>query len=235
MVCWTYCAAKLAGKDVKPGRTKPERAYFTGRHRVSYMYAALFVALTILLGIRLGEWSPDAEPGRCYHSTLIATAGSSHPSTDKTYVGITASWMLVSMGMAIFLSAHRRRWVFLTALLQFPVHLYMALALRSENQGKLSGEEKHENGWDFGQTTAVVLLGVAFGELYVKAREYVSFEHDVRKNGPRNADGKRKCSALCTEDPEDARQSVELREQEPLTSESVNAAPHRRSASSVDH
>lgn len=56
----------------------------------------------------------------------------------------------------------------------------MALALRSANQGKLEGG--YENEWDFGQTTAVVLLCVALREVFDKGLEYFFFEKDLKKS-----------------------------------------------------
>lgn len=143
----------------------------------------MFLALTILLYQRLGQWSPDHEPGRCYHTYLVSKPGARHPYSDKIYVLVTAGWMLFVMLAAAFLGARWRRSILVLAFLQVPVHLYMMLALRSANQGKLSGEEKHENGWDFGQTTSVVLLVLALNEVVTKGREYFAFEHDLRKNG----------------------------------------------------
>lgn len=186
MVCWTFCKAKLDDGTDGPkssAHIRPGIAYFTPRHRATYAFAAMFLALTILLCIRLDEWAPNQEPGRCYHAYLITITGANHPTADIIYVAITATWMLIAMGSAIFLSARRRRWVLLSAFLQFPVHLYMALALRSVNQGKLEGEESDENGWDFGQTTAVVLLALALIELYRKGREYITFDRETRRNG----------------------------------------------------
>lgn len=57
----------------------------------------------------------------------------------------------------------------------------MALALRSANQGRLEGSG-YENQWDFGQTTAVILLVVALREVFEKGLEYYFFEKDLRKN-----------------------------------------------------
>ncbi|KAJ6440915.1 Autophagy-like protein 18 [Purpureocillium lavendulum] len=184
MVFWTFCAFRLDGMGTKLGKPKPLKSYLTSRHRASYLFAAMFLALTILLCVRLDEWAPDQEPGMCYHARLVtADGGAGHPTADKTYVAITAVWTLLAMAGAIFLNAHRRRYVLVSAVLQFPVHLYMALALRAANQGRLEGEGGDENGWDFGQTTAVVLLGGAISELFAKAREYFAFERDLVRNG----------------------------------------------------
>lgn len=94
--------------------------------------------------------------------------------------------------MAAALSGARwRHTILVLAFLQFPVHLYMALALRSANQGKLEGGG-YENEWDFGQTTAVILLCVAAREVFDKSLEYFFFEKDLKKNRAlSNRNGKR--------------------------------------------
>ena len=182
MVCWTYCAHKLDGSQGQHQKGKWFSFYFTPRHRATYSFAVMFMALTVMLCVRLDDWSLD-EPGNCYYSRFVTLESSTHPAADRTYVAITSVWMIFAMLGAIFVNASRRRWTLITAFLQFPVHLYMALALRTVNQGKLEGEETNENSWDFGQTTALVLLALAFGELYVKGREFVKFERAAREDG----------------------------------------------------
>lgn len=56
----------------------------------------------------------------------------------------------------------------------------MALALRTANQGELEGGIP-ENTWDFGQTTAVVLLVMAARELITKGLEFFLFERDLKR------------------------------------------------------
>lgn len=151
----------------------PRISRWSPKHRVTYIFALLFLALTILLEVRLNEWSDsetseEPRPGRCYYTKGISSPSAGHPWTDKTYVGITAGWLLLVMASAIFGRSERRKIILLLALLQFPVHLYMTIALRTANQDHLSGEEG-ENGWDFGQTTAILLLGVTINELVWKS------------------------------------------------------------------
>lgn len=62
----------------------------------------------------------------------------------------------------------------------------MVIALRLANQDHLEGEES-ENGWDFGQTTAVLLLGVTIQELFHKGHEYFTFEKDLKKYDPQHS------------------------------------------------
>lgn len=211
MVCWTFCRFKL--EDLGTTSQSLKQTYFTTRHRVAYGFAVMFLALTILLCTRLNEWSPDAEPGRCYHAQLITLTAADHPDSDLTYVITTAIWMILAMASSIAFGARRRRWVLLSTFLQFPVHLYMAIALRTANQGKLEGEESSENSWDFGQTTAVVLLGVALGEFYSKMKGYVAFERDLRKNGLPGQESQRlKSQSREGVDVEDQPESYEMRD-----------------------
>lgn len=111
--------------------------------------------------------------------------------SDKVYVSFTASWMILVMMAAALFGARWRHTILVLAFLQFPVHLYMALALRSANQGRLEGGG-YENEWDFGQTTAVILLCVAARELFDKSLEYFFFEKDLKKSRAlSNRNGKR--------------------------------------------
>lgn len=157
-------------------------AHFTPRHRATYLFAVLYLALTILLCISLDNWVPDSEPGRCYFTHLVTTPTAGHPSADKIYISVTSSWMILVMLAAAFSGARWRHSILILAFLQFPVHLYMTLALRSANQGKLEGNA-YENYWDFGQTTAVVLFAMALRELLDKVFEFYFFERDLRKRG----------------------------------------------------
>ncbi|KAL3455739.1 hypothetical protein BJX64DRAFT_294781 [Aspergillus heterothallicus] len=182
LVCWRFCRAKLDGQeacdgdahsDTKrplPGSKTRKRdayrlSYLNGRYRATFLFIALYLALTILLCIRLNEWAPNTPPGRCYFSHLVTSPGASHPGHDKIYVSITASWLIGVVLASVFLGVERRRGILVLSSLHFPLHLYMAIALRQANQGRFEGETKHENEWDFGQTTAVVLLGGAVVEL----------------------------------------------------------------------
>ncbi|KAK4068414.1 uncharacterized protein Triagg1_7353 [Trichoderma aggressivum f. europaeum] len=191
LVCWTYCNVRLhrsaAPKDLSVHLlsrhfTILRSAHFTPRHRGAYLFATLYLALTILLCVSLDNWAPDREPGRCYFAHLVTTPTAGHPSADKIYVAMTASWMILVMLAAAFSGARWRHSILILAFLQFPVHLYMTLALRSANQGKLEGDA-YENYWDFGQTTAVVLFAMALRELLDKGFEFYFFERDLQKRG----------------------------------------------------
>lgn len=158
-------------------------SWFNGRYRAVYIFVALYLALTILLGIRLNEWAPDQEPGRCYYSTLITDPSDSHPAADKYYVGFTSVWLIIVVLASVFAGVKRRRTILVLSSLHFPLHLYMTIALRQANQGKFEGETSRENEWDFGQTTAVMLLVIALVELLQKGKEYYDFESHVAKHG----------------------------------------------------
>lgn len=191
LVCWRFCRTKLSDEDKEmktanhPQRKRDQfiRAITNGRYRAMFLFLALYLALLIVLGIRLNEWAPDVAPGRCYYSHLVASEGASHPGVDQIYISITGSWLIVAMLAGMFFGVKRRRFVLLLSMLHFPLHLYMFIALRQANQGKFEGEEKHENNWDFGQTTAVILLCVALVELFTKGKEFYDFEKQAAKQG----------------------------------------------------
>lgn len=183
LVCWTFTGAKTL--KTRDHRFTP--AHWTPRFRVTYAFGVLFLVLTIFLEIRLDEWSLTSEElGNCYITTGITSADASHPRTDKAYVAVTAVWLLVTVFGALFCSVKFRKPLLILAGLQFPLHLYMMIKFRTENQPYLEGEEK-ENGWDFGQTTATMLLGLAVGQLIRQGVRYAKFERGLKKYGPEYA------------------------------------------------
>ncbi|CAI7595287.1 unnamed protein product [Penicillium glandicola] len=196
LVCWRYCRAKLE-PDTKhhPGRRSQRISarinYFEGRYRAAYIYLVLYLILIIVLCIRLDEWAPDTEPGRCYFTNLVTSKTASHPTADKVYVAVTGSWLIIGILASVFGGVNKRRWILIQSTLQFPLRLYMSIALRQANQGKFEGETNHENEWDFGQTTAVLLLGIAVAELVTKGKEYYDFEKHVAKNGISRSESER--------------------------------------------
>ncbi|KAI1096352.1 hypothetical protein F5B19DRAFT_143170 [Rostrohypoxylon terebratum] len=183
LICWTIMGAK--SKKKKQNKVMP--AHWTGRFRVSYMFAVLFLVLTIFLEIRLDGWSLTSEElGRCYITTGITSPNAHHPNADKAYVAITAIWLLLVMFGTLFAPARFAKPLLILSSLQFPVHLYMMIKLRTENQAFLEVGES-ENHWDFGQTTAVILLVVAITELIHQGVQYLKFENAVKKYGPEYA------------------------------------------------
>ncbi|XXH05006.1 Zinc transporter [Hypoxylon texense] len=184
LVCWTFVGAKTKTLKTK-SKNKFIPAHWTPRFRVSYVFGVLFLVLTIFLEVRLDQWSLTAEEtGFCYVTTGLTTAGASHPVTDKAYVAVTATWLLLVVFGALFCSVHFRKPLLILGGLQFPLHLYMMIKLRTENQPFLEGEGgESEGNWDFGQTTATLLLGLAIGQLVHQAVHYVKFERNLKKHG----------------------------------------------------
>ncbi|KAI0180168.1 hypothetical protein GGR52DRAFT_230331 [Hypoxylon sp. FL1284] len=185
LVCWTFVGAKLRTAKYRHRKFIP--AHWTPRFRISYAFAVLFLVLTILLEIRLDGWSlTSEEPGFCYVTTGTAAPGARHPGADKLYVAITAAWLLIILLGALFCSAKFRRPLLILGGLQYPLHLYMMIRLRADNQPFLEGEET-ETGWDFGQTTATILLGLAIGQLIRQGWKYIQFERDWKAHGAQYA------------------------------------------------
>ncbi|KAI1212887.1 uncharacterized protein F4807DRAFT_303704 [Annulohypoxylon truncatum] len=183
LICWTIMRAKAPKK--KHHQIVP--SHWTGRFRVSYMFAVLFLVMTVFLEIRLDGWSLTSEDlGRCYITTGIAGPNANHPGSDKTYVAITATWLLLVMFGALFAPARFAKPLLILSFLQFPVHMYMMIRLRTENQDALENRE-NENDWDFGQTTATLLLAVAITQLIHQAVQYLKFEKALKKYGPEYA------------------------------------------------
>lgn len=186
LVTWRFCLTIIDDPDENlkgHNRMGISRFWRESRYRATFLFVALYLALLILLGIRLNDWAPDTAPGRCYFSHLVTSPSSSHPGLDQVYISVTGSWLIVVILAGVFAGVKRRRFVLTLSSLHFPLHLYMTIALRQANQGKFEGEVKHENEWDFGQTTAVLLLGIALVELVTKGIEFWNFESEAAKNG----------------------------------------------------
>ncbi|KAI4870776.1 hypothetical protein F4820DRAFT_401911 [Hypoxylon rubiginosum] len=185
LVCWTFIGAKTKTLKTR-SKHKFIPAYWTPRFRITYVFGVLFLVLTVLLEVRLDEWSlTEEETGFCYVTTGITTAGASHPITDKAYVAVTAVWLLMVVFGALFCSVYFRKPLLVLGGLQFPLHLYMMIKLRIENQPFLDGGEsgESEDNWDFGQTTATLLLGIAVGQLIHQGMHYIRFERALKKHG----------------------------------------------------
>lgn len=190
LVCWFFMKAKI---DPAIAAKKKHRILFlhfsrtSRRHAVTYIFAVLFLALTIVLETRLSDWSlTSTELGKCYVTSGITSWTANHPGADKTYVAITAIWLLVVMFMTVLGAPGIRRPLLVIGALQFPVHFYMMISLKVANQGHLEGAEG-ETGWDFGQTTALLLLGVTLSELLGKWLNYRRFERSLLKGPPTQA------------------------------------------------
>ncbi|KAI1769026.1 hypothetical protein GGR53DRAFT_461814 [Hypoxylon sp. FL1150] len=182
LVCWTFVGAKTKTLKTRSSH-KFIPAHWTPRFRVSYVFALLFLVLTVFLEIRLGRWSlTEEENGFCYITTGLTSADATQPRTDRAYVAVTATWLLMVLFGSLFCSANFRKPLLVLAGLQFPLHMYMMIKLRTENQPFLEGEE-NENSWDFGQTTATILLGLAIGQLVHQGVQYFKFEQAIKKHG----------------------------------------------------
>ncbi|CAK7233977.1 hypothetical protein SEUCBS140593_008782 [Sporothrix eucalyptigena] len=213
---WAKGIKKTLPNLHKLDKSNPVIKKFTmsGRYRATYVFAAFFLAMTVMLNEKLGRWNLD-EPGYCYNTAYTSAPGAKHPQADRVYVWTTFGWMMSVMMFSVYDGATHRRYILLAAFLQFPLHFYMMIALRTANQGLLgvTAEENNsteasdiaamdgdsdnsENDWDFGQTTAVLLLTVAFIEAFIKGLEFYRFERDIkkkraakeRKRGPINDD-----------------------------------------------
>jgi lysylphosphatidylglycerol synthetase-like protein (DUF2156 family) len=130
----------------------------------------------MLFGIRLKNWSPtspssDSTGGTCYNPKLVAHPGARHPFVDDLYLGVTCFFFFMAAFGAIFSNLypksakdantlHPRYWLVFLALAQFPVHVYMAAALRTKNKA----EKDVEGQWGYGQVVAILTLLGTFVE-----------------------------------------------------------------------
>jgi hypothetical protein len=149
-----------------------------------YGFITLFIAVTILLLVNLSKWNEEEE-GHCYITTFIETPDAVHPRADIIYVVITAVWNLFALASAVLGGPKRMKAVVILAALQFPLHLYMMLALRVKNSNHLEGEES-EDDWKFGQTIAVLLLALVLKDCYHGIRHYREYEKVALAEGKRN-------------------------------------------------
>jgi hypothetical protein len=240
LVTWTFCAAKHP--DTTKYAKKFRRTvlgstrYVTPRHRITYLFALLFLSLAILLLVRLHtDWSvdPTAPLGSCFRSSgILAAPSAAHPGVDQAYVAVTAAVLLSSLLLAVFGGPERCYLVLDAAAAQFPVHLYAVTALRSGNQALLEADSgESENRWDFGQTAAVLLLLVTLNEFVSKARETVRFEKQVRreeknkkKGGARSAAGTGEQPAGRDDGDEEQEIAVSVREMHAVSKQATTPA-----------
>lgn len=148
-------------------------------------FATLYLVFVSYFGIALNNWDYN-KTGRCYHYDHVALPDSSHPDVDKAYLVATCVFMFVLLFCCVILgkpaTEYLRRgktgrspdfgmwlliWIariflLITALLQYPLHLYMVVSLRVANDKYLQGDS--ENTWGFGQIVALILLIPVFKE-----------------------------------------------------------------------
>ncbi|KAH8878545.1 hypothetical protein GQ53DRAFT_850177 [Thozetella sp. PMI_491] len=178
VVCWNYVKTRFTPNEHQPSK-RFRFAHYT-EHRGTWLYAVLLLAFTVFFAIQLNEWDLESEElGHCFITSWTSAPGASQPATTKSYVAITAGWLLLTMFGTVFCAGRWRRTLLALSVLQFPLHLYVATALKLNNQAHLDGEES-ENGWDFGQTTALVLLIGTLIELVRRIFKYREFEKEVK-------------------------------------------------------
>ncbi|KAI0127930.1 hypothetical protein BJ170DRAFT_394967 [Xylariales sp. AK1849] len=147
-------------------------------HRLSfqyltmYIYAIFFFALTIVTLTHLLRWDEQSSsPGLCYNTDGSADPGAEQPGTEITYVVATGFALLITMGGALFSGRKLRMPLVILAVIHYGVHLYFMIVVREANQPLLEGLER-EDRWDFGQSTAMLLLGLSVGEVLKKSFQY---------------------------------------------------------------
>ncbi|KAK7949084.1 uncharacterized protein PG986_009970 [Apiospora aurea] len=161
LVCLAFCQKMLNRSTSR----------LSSRYLTIYGFGVFFIALALTFVIRLARWQEDGKLGECYNTVGASSKFASHPGSDQTYVLITAFWLLIGVGMAVFGGPRLLLVVLAFAMLEYPVHLYFMIAIRHANQPLLEGTED-EDSWDFGQTTAMLLLGLAYLEFASKAVKY---------------------------------------------------------------
>ncbi|KAK8134821.1 hypothetical protein PG984_006833 [Apiospora sp. TS-2023a] len=171
LVCLAFCQKMLNRSTSR----------LSSRYLTVYGFIVFFVALAITFIIRLAKWQEGGKLGECYNTVGASNRFASHPGSDQAYVLITSLWLLVAIGMAVFGGSKVLMLVLLFAMLEYPVHLYFMIAIRHANQPLLEGTED-EDRWDFGQTTAMLLLGLAYLEFATKAWKYRQWTLEWKKN-----------------------------------------------------
>jgi len=179
MICSTYSVSETQHHNTL--KVRITKTWKTGRARVLYVYAGLFAAFSIWLGVRLGQWDYD-QMGKCYRAGITAYPGADHPTADIIYLSITACWMVVTLAISVFGNANRVRTVIILAAVQFPVHLFMMIAIRQANTGHLEGDES-EDDWEFGQTVCILLLYLSGKEAWAGVKHYYKYEKIALREG----------------------------------------------------
>ncbi len=113
------------------------------RYFAVIIFMILYLSFAIVFGIRLNDWNDDVS-GHCYSASRIALPNSKHPYVDQIYLGITAFYVFCLLLSAMIfcripqLRTEYQREVILGGLLQFILHVYMAISVRVSNQGLLN-------------------------------------------------------------------------------------------------
>ncbi|KAK0627344.1 hypothetical protein B0T14DRAFT_512456 [Immersiella caudata] len=170
----SFCAALVHVSYSGINTCKSSEHYV--RMTLSCVFAVMHLTFSIFFGRALERWDWDT-PGRCYNTRLVSHPGAAHPTVDRIYLGITCCYMQVCL-IACLITSFRNyyrdpfrsfdpdgidegepelEWVVMAgALYQYPIHLYMTVALRVSNESLLEGDS--ENSWGFGQIISLVLV-----------------------------------------------------------------------------
>ena len=140
-----------------------------GRYWAVTIFTIIYLIVSIFYGVRLRGWS-DNIPGHCYEADRIALPNASHPYVDNIYLGITCTYFLAFWYLVVATmpaddiapdgdnKAHENEYYMLwIAMLQLPLHMYSAFALRASNQHLMTDQSETE--WGFGQTVAMIMVG----------------------------------------------------------------------------
>ncbi|KAK3348732.1 hypothetical protein B0T25DRAFT_546399 [Lasiosphaeria hispida] len=173
----SFCAALLHVSDPSISTNTKKTAEHNVRIILSAAFSVLHLTFSIFFGRALERWDWNI-PGRCYNTRLVSHSTASHPYVDKIYLGITCFYMqgILILSLANAVGTDRdvsevrsenssgyymgpggdAGFAVMAALLQYPLHLYSTVALRTSNEGLLEGDS--ENNWGFGQVMALVLV-----------------------------------------------------------------------------
>ncbi|KAK8872486.1 hypothetical protein PGQ11_003000 [Apiospora arundinis] len=80
---------------------RPDGFFFSGL--LISLYSGLYLAFTILFGLKLRMWD-ESVSGQCYNASRISTPGSAHPYVDSIYLGFTALYLFGSLLMCRFVA-----------------------------------------------------------------------------------------------------------------------------------
>ncbi|KAH6962393.1 hypothetical protein BKA56DRAFT_597648 [Ilyonectria sp. MPI-CAGE-AT-0026] len=88
------------------------------------------------------------------HDTISATFATTALPLGNTTFGISGLTNIVRSATTQNEVAEFAPFIVILAMAQYPLHLYMVIALRTANEGRLNGDS--ENAWGFGQIVALV-------------------------------------------------------------------------------
>ncbi|KAK6815658.1 hypothetical protein PG987_016662 [Apiospora arundinis] len=80
---------------------RPDGFFFSGF--LISVYSGLYLAFTILFGMKLQMWD-ESISGQCYNTSRMSTPGAAHPYVDSIYLGFTALYLFASLLMCRFVA-----------------------------------------------------------------------------------------------------------------------------------